>query len=135
MRSAIVLDDTPEDRAVIARTLRVAGFEVIEAATDEEAFELADSRRPDLIIANPLIRGMDGDEFALALRADPLTRNTPVVFCAAAEDEREVWRLAQACGVSYILIKPCEPDAITSFVDEILGSQPDVAPIRPRTTA
>ena len=130
-RSAVVLDDTPEDRALFATALRCEGFEVLEAATGEAALELAHSSAPDLIIANPLIAGMDGDEFALALRADPVTSETPVVFCALADDGREVWCLAEACDVSYILIKPCDAEDIVRLVGEILGGEPYVAQIVP----
>jgi two-component system chemotaxis response regulator CheY len=124
MRSAVVLDETPEDRALIAVALRGSGFEVLEAATDEEALELAHGSAPALIIANPLLAGMDGDEFVLALRTDPVISETPIVFCAAAEDERDVWSLAEACDVAHILIKPCDPRAIARFVAEILGPDP-----------
>ena len=54
-----MLDDMPEDRALIATALRSEGFEVLEAATGEAALELAQSSAPDLIIANPLTAGMD----------------------------------------------------------------------------
>jgi PAS domain S-box-containing protein len=129
MRSALVLDDTPADRDLIATVLRYAGFEVLEAATGEEALELARSARPELIIADLVMPGMNGYEFTRALRADELIRETPVVFCTATFDERHVRPLAEACGVSHILIKPCEPGEITRVVEEVLGSTPDVAPI------
>jgi CheY-like chemotaxis protein len=131
MRSAVVLDDTPEARAMIVTELCNEGFDVLEAATGEEALELAHSRAPDLIIANPLIAGMDSDEFALALGADPVITRTPVGFCAETRDAREVWCLAEACDVSHILIKPCEPDDIARFVGEILGPEPDAGAIVP----
>jgi CheY-like chemotaxis protein len=120
-----VLDDTPEARALIVTALRSDGFEVIEAATGEEALELAHSCAPDLIFANPLIAGMDSDEFALALCVDPVITQTPVVFCTASEDAREVWCLAEACGVSHILIRPCQPEVVVRFAGEILGPEPD----------
>ena len=130
-RSAVVLDDMPEDSALIATALRCEGFEVLEAATGEAALELAHSSAPDLIIANPLIAGMDVDEFVLALRADPVISETPVVFCALADDGREVWCLADECDVSYILIKPCAAEDIVRFVGEIFGREPHVAQIVP----
>jgi PAS domain S-box-containing protein len=129
IRSALVLDDTPADRDLIATVLRYAGFEVLEAATGEEALELARGRRPELIIADLVMPGMNGYEFARALRADELIRETPVVFCTATFDERHIRPLAEACGVSHILIKPCEPGEITRVVEEVLGSTPDFAPI------
>jgi PAS domain S-box-containing protein len=124
-----VLDDTPADRDLIATVLRYAGFEVLEAATGEEALELARGSRPELIITDLVMPGMNGYEFTRALRSDELIRKTPVIFCTATFDERNVRPLAEACGVSHILIKPCEPGEITRVVEEVLGSTPDFAPI------
>ena len=130
MRSAVVLD-TPEARAAIVTALRSGGFDVLETATVEEALEWAHRCGPDLIIANPLIDGIDTDEFTLALGVDPLIARMPVVFSASTDDARGVWCLAEACDVAHIMVKPCEPEEIIRFVGEILGSAPDVGPIVP----
>ena len=116
---------------MIVMALRSEGFDVLEAATGEEALELARSRAPDLIIANPLTAGMDSDEFALALSVDPVISKTQIVFCAATDDEREVWCLAEGCNVSRILVTPCESDDVVRFVGEILGPEPDAGSIAP----
>lgn len=131
MTSAIVLDDTPADRDLIATVLRYAGFVVFEATSGEAALELARSERPDLIFADLLMPGMNGYEFTHALRRDELIREIPVVFCTATYDEREISSLAEACGVSHILVKPCEPEEIIRVVGEVLGSKPSLAPIVP----
>jgi CheY-like chemotaxis protein len=133
MRTAVVLQDPPEARAVIVAALRNDGFDVLEAATGEEALELARSRAPDLFIANPMVAGLDSDEFALALGVDPAIARTPVVFCAQAGDAREVWCLAEGCDVSRILITPCQPEDVVRFVDEILRTEADaVSTVRPQ---
>ena len=124
-----MLDDTPADRDLIATVLRYAGFDVFEAATGEEALELARSHRPDVIIADLLMPGMNGYEFTRALRSDELIRETPVVFCTATYDEREVSRLAVACGVAHILLKPFEPGELPRIMGEVLGATHDLAPI------
>jgi hypothetical protein len=49
----------------------------------------------------------------------------PIVFCAEADDQRDVWCLAEGCNVSHILITPCEPEDVVVFVGEILGPDPD----------
>jgi CheY-like chemotaxis protein len=130
MRSAVVLD-TPEARAMIVTALRDGGFDVLEAATGEEALGFARNRVPDLILANPLLAGMDSDEFALALSADPLLRTTPIVFCAASADQRDVWCLAEGCNVSHILVTPCQAADVVRFVGEILGPEPEAASAAP----
>jgi CheY-like chemotaxis protein len=66
---------------------------------------------------------MDGDEFALALRSDPVIRDTPVVFCGEARRERELWRLASACGTSHVLIKPCAPEDVLHVIGELFPQE------------
>jgi CheY-like chemotaxis protein len=129
MRSAVVLDESAQARAMIVIALRNVGFDVFEASTGEDALEFAHGHKPDLIVANPLIAGMDSDEFALALRADPVITETPVVFCTESGDARAVWCLAEQCDVSHILVRPCEPEDIARFVSEILGPEPGAEPI------
>jgi response regulator RpfG family c-di-GMP phosphodiesterase len=124
MKSALVLDDTREARVPVVTALSDRGFAVFEAGTSEQALAVAHDCAVDLIIANPLIAGMDSDEFALALAVDPVMAGIPVVFSTATGDAHEVWRLAEACNVSHILITPCEPNDLARFVGEILGPDP-----------
>lgn len=117
--------DTPEARVMIVTALRDGGFDVLEAATGDEALGFARNRVPDLILANPLLAGIDSDDFVLSLSTDPLLRTTPIVFCAASADQRDVWCLAEGCNVSHILITPCEAADVVRFVGEILGPERD----------
>jgi CheY-like chemotaxis protein len=119
--SALVLDGTLAGRALIADVLRSEGIEVLEATRGDEALDLARERRPDLIVADLGTPGMDGDEFTLALRTDPATREMPVVLCGESRDERELWRLASACGAARVLIKPCAREELINAVDELLS--------------
>lgn len=128
MTTALVLDDRASDRDLIATVLRYAGFEVVETGSGEEALAQARRDRPDLVVADLLMPGMNGYEFVRALRADDRTARTPVVFCTAVYAEGEVERLAGACGVSHILMKPCEPGEIIRVVGETLGSTPELTP-------
>jgi CheY-like chemotaxis protein len=127
MSSVLVLDGTLAGRALMANVLRSAGIEVLEAARGDEALDLARDYQPDLIIADLGIPGMGGDEFTLALRTDPALRETPVVFCGESREERELRRLASACGVSRVLIRPCAPEEIIHVIGELLSPPPDTA--------
>jgi len=131
MTTALVLDDRASDRDLIATVLRYAGFEVVETAGGEDALAQARRDRPDLVVADLLMPGMNGYEFVRALRADERTAQTPVIFCTAVYAAGEAERLAEACGVSHILMKPCEPGEIIRVVGEILGSTPELTPLVP----
>ena len=62
------------------------------------------------------------------LRLDPSVGDTRVVFCTATYAMEEVRKLADSCGVSHILVKPCEPELIISVVSEALGPIGDSSP-------
>jgi signal transduction histidine kinase len=126
MSSVLVLDDRPADRELLTTLLGYAGYNVLEAATGEEALEVARAERPDLIITDILMPTMNGYEFVRELRSDPGIGSTPVVFCTANYAEGEVRRLAEACGVSHFISKPSEPETIIATVGEVLG-----LPVRP----
>ncbi|HSZ14740.1 MAG TPA: response regulator [Solirubrobacteraceae bacterium] len=124
MASILVLDDRPVERDLLEIVLGSAGYAVQQAATGEDALALARAEHPDLIIADVLMPGMDGYEFVRALRADPDTASTRVILCTATYDDGEVRRLALACGVSSIMIKPIEPEEILHTVAATLGAEP-----------
>jgi two-component system, sensor histidine kinase len=124
MASILVLDDRPVERELLELVLGSAGHTVLQAANGEDALALARAEHPDLIIADVLMPGMDGYQFVRALREDPETAATRVILCTATYDEDEVRRLALACGVSHILIKPVEPEKVLRAVEVALGAQP-----------
>jgi DNA-binding NarL/FixJ family response regulator len=130
MTSVLVVDDGPTDREVLATVLRYAGYTVLEADTGELGLDLARANRPDLIIADILMPTMDGYELVRELRADASTAGIPVIFYTATYVLDEVKRLAVACGVSQIIVKPCEPEEIIRVVGEALSATPEpVAPV------
>jgi two-component system, sensor histidine kinase len=121
MSLILVLDDRATERELLSTVLGHLGHTVLQASTGEQALEIARANPPELIIADLMMSGMNGYEFVRELRADSTVGETKVVFCTAAYDEHEVRNLAESCGVSHTLIKPCEPDEIIRVVDEALA--------------
>lgn len=117
MKSVLIVDDRPGDRELPATVLGHAGHVVHEAASAEVALELARVERADLTITDILMP----DKLVPSLWVDSTTAETPVFFCAAPYDEHEVRALADACGVSHILVKPGEPDEILPLADTVQG--------------
>ena len=120
--SILVLDDRLADRELLVILLGRAGYSVREASTGEEALELAQAERPDLVITDILMPAMNGYEFVRRLRSHPDTASTPVIFCTANYVEGEVKRMAAACGVSHFIAKPSNLATIMDTVGEALGS-------------
>jgi PAS domain S-box-containing protein len=120
--SILVVDDRSTDRELLVTVLESADYTMLEATTGEAAIEIARTKCPDVIIADILLPSMDGYELVRELRGDPATANVTVVFCTATYAVDEVRRLADACGVDHILIKPCPPQEILRVVAKALAS-------------
>ena len=121
MTSILVLDDLSENRELMVAVLGHR-YTVIEAATGREALELVRADVPDLIVADVLMPEMDGYEFVRELRSDPATAHIRVMFCTATYANDEIRQLAEACGVSRILFRPCEPEQILTAVSAALAA-------------
>jgi len=101
----VVIEDSPASRDFIVRLLRTEGHEVV-AACDGETGVLAVAReRPDVVLCDIQLPGIDGFEVLRALRGDPATREIPVcaVTAFALGDMHE---LARSAGFAGFLAKP-----------------------------
>ncbi len=112
MATILVVDDDPTARDLVATILGYAGHELREATDGAEGLAVAQTERPDLIIADLLMPTMDGFEFVRQLRENSAFAQTPVVFYTATYLESEARALADQCGVSHIITKPAEPEQI-----------------------
>jgi CheY-like chemotaxis protein len=82
----LVVDDEPDMRYIIARSLLSAGYEVIEAPHGRAALELAFSSLPGLVITDLMMPVMAGGELIDELRADARTTTTPIVLLTGTSD-------------------------------------------------
>jgi DNA-binding response OmpR family regulator len=99
--------------------LRASGMQVLEAADGETGLALARKERPDLILLDVMMPGLDGWDVARQLAADPETSEIPVVFLTAraGEDDR---RLGASLGGAGYVLKPFDPVQIGELVEEVL---------------
>jgi CheY-like chemotaxis protein len=77
--TVLVVDDSPDIRAIVRRTLTVLGYIVIEATSGHEAIGLARRCRPALVLLDLCLPGLDGWEVTRALRAEPALDEIPIV--------------------------------------------------------
>lgn len=85
----LVAEDEPDIRANLGRLLRLEGFDVSLAAGGGQALQMARARRPDLVLTDLMMPGMDGHQLLRALRADPHTAGVPVVCLSARVDAHD----------------------------------------------
>ena len=126
-RELLVVDDDPFIRRLITTTLEdVAQFELLEACDGNEALALIERHRPQVVLLDVDIPGIDGIEVCRALRADDRTCNATVVMLTAAHGD-EVEERAGAAGADLFLTKPFSPLDLLRLVDE-LGDHPESTP-------
>lgn len=101
----LVVDDERLLRTMMSDGLIAAGHEVLMAASGEEAIPLAKRERPDCILLDILMPGLDGYETCAALKADPDTARIPVLLVSATTDLRVVDH-AERVGAASVLPKP-----------------------------
>ena len=120
-RKILLVDDDDDIREVAQMSLEMtAGWEVVAAASGAQALRLAAAERPDAILLDVMMPGMDGPDTARALRAAPETADIPVVLLTAkvqAADRRRFDDL----GVAGILSKPFDPLTLAHEVAGVLG--------------
>jgi PAS domain S-box-containing protein len=131
MAKILIIDDRPANRQFLTTLLGYQHRELHEASDGAEGLRVAREQRPDLIISDVLMPTMDGYEFVLQLRADPEIGSTPVIFSTAHYLSRESKALAEKCGVTSIIFKPCEPQEVLDIVAAALGEQPSQLPVSP----
>ena len=101
-RTVLVVEDNPVNRKLARNVLRADGHRVLEADTGEEGIEIARRERPDLILMDLQLPGMDGMEATRRLKADAATRAIPVVALSAHAAEVDEARALEAGCIGYI---------------------------------
>ncbi len=117
VRKVLVVDDSPTERYYLGDILRKGGYEVITAENGEEGIGKAHSDRPDLILMDVVMPGLNGFQATRQLSRDPATQAIPVIMCTSKGQETDrLWGMRQ--GASDYLVKPIDAGAL---LDKIKG--------------
>src|SRR5687767_5326934 len=115
----LVIDDDDEIRELVRMTLSVRGHTSMEAVAGPEGVALALSDKPDLILLDVMMPGMDGPETLQVLRARPETARIPVAFVTASVMPVELDRL-RALQPAGIIAKPFDPIALATRLEAMM---------------
>ncbi|HEX5068780.1 MAG TPA: response regulator [Vicinamibacterales bacterium] len=128
----LIVDDYVDALDAWQLLLQAAGFEVITAATGEEALSSTEQAAPAVIVLDVELPGLSGLEVAQRLRADERTRRIPLI---ATTGRADVSDLMGAGGFDAVLIKPCDPATLVSEIRRLTGTGHVVAlPEQSRST-
>ena len=116
-QAILVVEDNPRNLKLVRDILAHLGYRALEADNAEDGIALARSERPDLILMDVQLPGIDGVEALTRLRADPMTTALPVVALTAfaMKDDRERFL---AAGFDGYLEKPLD---IREFPSQLAG--------------
>jgi DNA-binding response OmpR family regulator len=102
MKRILVVDDELGARTLIGIMLDRGGFEVLKAADANEALSILDSDKPDLIILDIMMPGMDGFELCRKIRENSATSDLPVLILSTRGDAESVMRGMDAGATDYL---------------------------------
>jgi len=111
----LIVDDVPDNLSLLHDALDEAGHTVLVALDGASAIARARQARPDVVLLDALMPGMDGFEVARRLKADPATAAIPIIFMTALTETEHVVAAFGAGGVDYVT-KPIEPRQVLARI-------------------
>ena len=118
----LIVEDDLSTRLLYREYLQHDGFRTVDAHNGYQALEKARDLRPNAVLTDLAVPGMDGFEFCRALRDSAETRAIPILAVTGhSEYLEDPERFAEA-GIAHVLIKPCAPDIIAYELRRLLGN-------------
>ena len=117
----LIVDDLSINRTILRARLNAACYSCIMAATGREALSIAQEQRPDLILLDYRLPDLDGEAVCRSLRADPITRDIPLILFSAST-ERELRLQALRAGADEFLAKPLDESYLLGRIRSLLRS-------------
>jgi twitching motility two-component system response regulator PilH len=116
IKKILVVDDSNVDRLNIQNIVKDAGYEVVAAASGQEAIEKAASEKPDLIFMDVVMNQMDGYQACREITHNESTKNIPIIFVTSKGQKADrMW--AEMQGGKALVQKPYTPDQIIEQIN------------------
>ncbi len=113
----LVIEDQEDTRRILRDLLTSAGYEMIEAITGEEGVRCAETQRPDLILMDIQLSGLDGYEATRRIKANPALSRIPIIvvtsYALSGDDVK-----AREAGCDAYVTKPFSPRALLAKIRE-----------------
>ena len=118
----LLVEDMLDARELYAEYLTYAGFSVVTAINGHEAISLTRLLRPDLILMDIRLPGMDGLEATADLKSDPQLAHIPVV-AITADPSNDIGDRARRAGCATVIFKPVLPDEVARKITALLAAK------------
>jgi serine phosphatase RsbU (regulator of sigma subunit) len=116
VESILLVDDQPTNLQVLLQTLQNVGCKLLVAKSGEAALTIAQRARPDLILLDIMMPGIDGFEVCRRLKENSATEKIPVIFLSALDETADKVRGLQLGAVDYVA-KPFQPEEVIARVN------------------
>ena len=111
----LIVDDVPENLSLLHDALDEAGYTVLVATNGESALQRAQHSRPDVVLLDAVMPGMDGFEVARRMKADFTTQHIPLIFMTGLTETEHVVAAFTAGGADYVT-KPIKPQEVLARI-------------------
>lgn len=118
-KKIVVVEDDPGARRLISYTLEQEGYNVQIASNGLEGLKKALEEKPDVIVLDVMLPGLDGFELCHRLRQDSRTAQTPILMLSAKAQEADI-STGRRLGADDYLTKPADPSEIAKRVANLL---------------
>ncbi|MDD3764777.1 MAG: response regulator [Nevskiales bacterium] len=120
MASIMIVDDSPTDVQKLRAMLEKAGHAVSEATSGQDAIARVRAEKPDAVIMDVVMPGVNGFQATRTLSKDPATAHIPVIVVSSKDQETDrVWALRQ--GAKEYLVKPVREADLLAKINTVLG--------------
>jgi twitching motility two-component system response regulator PilH len=118
IRKILIVDDSPTERHVLNDMLTKAGYEVVASDNGEDAIQKAKSVKPDLILMDVVMPGLNGFQATRAISRDPDTRAIPIILCTSKSQETDkIWGMRQ--GARDYIVKPVRREELLAKIQAV----------------
>ena len=120
-QTVLVVDDDEDIRTVVSHNLESEGYVVLTAEGGDQAMEIINVQRPDLVILDIMMPVRDGYDVLAEIRGSTETADLPVVLLTAKRAESDIWE-GWSSGADYYMTKPFEVGELMRFVKYVFGN-------------
>jgi twitching motility two-component system response regulator PilH len=118
IRKIMIVDDSPTERHVLNDMLTKAGFDVVACDNGEDAIRKSKQVKPDLILMDVVMPGLNGFQATRAISRDPETKAIPIIMCTSKSQETDkIWGLRQ--GARDYIVKPVDRDELIAKINSL----------------
>lgn len=121
MKKILIIEDEKDLRFFLTKALKGEGFETLEAFDGEEGIEIAKKEKPDLILLDLLLPGINGYEVLTKLKKDPFLEQIPVIILSNLGQSEEIEKGMKLGAIDYLIKANFTLDEIVERVKKVFS--------------